>query len=146
MFVFFFFSFPPLFPSLFSRIFGWARSRIWAIFSPYDTDVYGLRASGSLLCVCVLCIICHVQLPPFYVTLCPSLLFCSTTSFSTASSEKRIKPAVWAGEQERCVLFYILSTIKKDCGFGFYVFRGVFFFFIYICSLIFFIYDVPGSL
>lgn len=46
-----------------------AKMKMGPFFFPYDTDVYELRASGSLLCV--LCIICHVQLLPFYVTLCP---------------------------------------------------------------------------
>lgn len=50
------------------------------------------------------------------------------------------------GNKKDACFFYILFTIKKDCGFGFYVFRGVFFFsFLYICSLIFFIFMMyPG--
>lgn len=85
LFLFFLFSFP------FSAISG-VSTKMGLFFSfPYDTDVYELRASRSLWCVCVLCIICHVQLLPFYVFFI--VLFCYFF-FNRVSCEKRIKPAM----------------------------------------------------
>lgn len=148
----FLFLFFPLFFPFSPRYPGGRGAPRWTIFPPMIPMFMNCEHLGAFCVFVCYALFVMFNYYPFYVTLCP-FPYCSITSFNRVSCEKRIKPTV--GWEAWEILSYPIA-IQKDCGFGFDVFRGVFYFifihmfFFYIPSVastdVFFIHDVSGLL